>query len=40
MALYALPFREWYLGLRRNSDPYDNWSWALGFLFFEVVKIR
>ena len=40
MALYVLPLSDWYLGLRRNSDHYDNWSWAAGFLFFEVVKIK
>ena len=40
MALYILPLSDWYIGLRRNSDPHDNWSWAFGFLFFEVVKIK
>ena len=38
MLIFLLGFDEWYCGRKTNDDEADNWAWAFGLLFFEVVK--
>lgn len=39
MMVFLLPFRQWYIGWRQG-DLEDSWSWAIGFSFFEIVRIK